>query len=133
MSGGDVAISWVLLAYIGGTLALVLLVAFVGVFVRLVRTSRIKKFAREPTADVAKVMRETDSAIQTAEFELEGISERSGAERQAHEQRVLEDLARVDALYRKLRALRAPATGSYNPAIAKLHNLAARNGLHARR
>ena len=133
MNGGDVAISYVLFAYIGGTLALVILVAFATMFLRQVQARRIEKFASEPTADVAKVMREVDSAIQTAELELEGISERSGAERQAHEQRVLEDLARVDALYRQLRALRAPARASYNPAIAKLHSLAARNGLHARR
>ncbi len=128
--GGDLAISWMLLAYIGGMLALAALVAVGAMPLRLVQAWRIRKFAREPSADVAKVMREADSAIETAELGLEDISERSGAERRAHEQRVLEDLARVDALYARLRALRAPARASYNPAIAKLRNLAARNGLH---
>jgi hypothetical protein len=75
-------------------------------------------------------MREVDSAIQTAELELQDLSERSGAERQVHEQQVIEDLARVDALYDQLGALRAPSTATYSPAIAKLCSLAAKNGLH---
>lgn len=130
MDMGDVAISYVLFAYVGGTLVLAAIIAVGTTILRHVQAQRFAQLASEPSADVARVMRDVDSAIRTAELELQEFSERSAAERRAQEQRVLEDLARVDALYHQLGALRAPTTASYSPAIAKLHSLAAQNGLH---
>lgn len=130
MNSGDIAISYVLFAYIGGTLVLAVAVSIGAMISRHAQARRFAELASEPSADVAEVMREVDSAIQTAELELQDFSERSGADRHVQELRVLEDLARVDALYHRLGALRPPMTASYSPTIAKLHSLAAKNGLH---
>ena len=131
---GDLAILYVVMAYFLGALALAAVVA-VGSFLR--RRALAQRFAEllavpEPTplaADVAEVMREVAAAIQAAQLDLQAYPAWSDAERAVKEAQVRAELERVDALYGRLGALRPATTAAYSPVVARLHTLAAQQGL----
>ncbi len=128
---GDNAILAIFMGYFGFGLALGV-VTLLGVpILRRVQARRIAAIAGASAGapDVAVVIREVDATLQSVELELRDLSDAPEARRAVTQDRVLEDLARLDSLFGRLRALRSSPPTSYSPAIAKLHSLAEKNGL----
>jgi hypothetical protein len=135
---GDLAIVAVFSFYLwGGLLATV--VAVVGA--HLLRVTQAKRFARIAAApaeasageDFAVAEQEFDAAIRAAQHELRDLPAGTDQARRAVEEQALWELARVDALYDQLGALRSASTASYTPVVAGLHDLAAEKGLEGSR
>ncbi len=128
---GDNAILVILMSYLAFGLVLAAVKVLGEPVMRRIQAQRIAGIVGAPAgaADAAAVMRQVDAAIQSVELELRDLSAAPETSRGAREGRVIEDLAYLDSLFGQLRSLPSSFPASYTPAIAKLHTLAAKNGV----